>query len=87
MYDVISIRQSHPIEEVAARFGVDLRATGRRLVGSCPFHRDDRPSLVVYPANQSYFCFGCGAGGDVIDFAGRLHGWASRKPRRCWPGP
>jgi DNA primase len=73
MYDVLSIRQAHPIEEVAARSGVQLRPAGQRLVGRCPFHRDGRPSLAVYPRNQSYFCFGCGAGGDVIDFVGRLH--------------
>jgi len=74
VYNVISIRRSNPIEEVVARSGVGLRAAGHRLVGNCPFHRDGRPSLVVYPANQSYFCFGCGAGGDVIDFVARLHG-------------
>ncbi len=74
MYDVTSIRQANPIEEVVARAGVDLQSNGRRLVGSCPFHQDGRPSLVVYPRNESYFCFGCGAGGDVIDFVGRLHG-------------
>src|SRR3990170_3304675 len=74
MYDVLSIRRANPIEEAVARSGVELRPVGRRLVGSCPFHRDGRPSLVVYPRNESYFCFGCGAGGDVIDFVARLHG-------------
>ncbi|MPZ50834.1 MAG: toprim domain-containing protein [Dehalococcoidia bacterium] len=74
MYDVISIRRSNPIGEVIATSGVELQSRGRRLVGHCPFHRDGEPSLVVYPDNQSYFCFGCGAGGDVIDFLGRLHG-------------
>lgn len=74
LYDVTSIRQANPIEEVVARAGVELQPNGHRLVGSCPFHRDVRPSLVVYPRNESYFCFGCGAGGDVIDFVGRLHG-------------
>jgi DNA primase len=74
VYNVISIRRSNPIEAVVVRSGVGLRAAGRRLVGNCPFHRDGRPSLAVYPANQSYFCFGCGAGGDVIDFVARLHG-------------
>src|SRR3970040_2051578 len=74
MYDVLSIRRANPIEEVVARAVVDLRLVGRRLGGSCPFPRDGPPSLVVYPHNESYFCFGCGAGGDVIDFVGRLHG-------------
>jgi DNA primase len=74
VYDVTSIRQANPIEEAVAHAGVELQAIGYRLVGRCPFHGDGRPSLVVYPGNESYFCFGCGAGGDVIDFVGRLHG-------------
>ncbi len=87
MYDVVSIRRSNPIEDVAARFGVDLRCAGRRLVGNCPFHRDGQPSLVVYPANQSYFCFGCGAGGDVIDFVARLHGVGFKEAAAMLAGP
>ncbi len=76
MYDVQSIRRSNPIAEVAARFGVELRPAGRRLIGICPFHPEDQPSLVFYPGNSSYYCFGCGAGGDVIDFVARLQGIA-----------
>jgi len=87
MYDVLSIRRSNPIEEVVTRLGVDLRSVGRRLVGSCPFHRDDRPSLVVYPADQSYFCFGCGAGGDVIDFVARLRGVGFKEAAAMLAGP
>jgi DNA primase len=87
MYDVISIRQSHPIEEVAARCGVELRPAGQRLVGRCPFHRDGRPSLVVYPTNNSYFCFGCGAGGDVIDFVARLNDVSFKEAAAMLAGP
>jgi len=87
MYDVTSIRRSNPIEDVAARFGVELRTAGRRLVGRCPFHRDGRPSLVLYPDNQSYFCFGCGAGGDVIDFVARLHGVGFKEAAAMLAGP
>jgi DNA primase len=79
MYDVLSIRRANPIEEMIVRSGVTLRPAGRRLAGACPFHADDRPSLVVYPHNESYFCFGCGAGGDVIDFVARLHGVGFRE--------
>ena len=79
MYDVLSIRRANPIEEVVARFSVELHHAGRRLVGRCPFHADDRPSLVVYPHNDSYFCFGCGVGGDVIDFVARLNGVGFRE--------
>lgn len=87
MYDVLSIRRSNPIEEVVARSGVALRLVGRRLVGPCPFHADERPSLVVYPHNESYFCFGCGAGGDVIDFVARLHGIGFREAAAMLPPP
>lgn len=73
MHDTGAIRRDHPISDVAAAAGLELRPTGGRLVSVCPFHGDTRPSLVVYPANRSYYCFGCGAGGDVIDFVSRLH--------------
>ena len=72
MYDVLSIRRANPIDAVLTEAGVELQSLGRRLVGRCPLHGDGQPSLVVYPDSQSYFCFGCGAGGDVIDFVSRL---------------
>lgn len=87
MYDVISIRQANPIDEVVARAGVELRTLGQRLVGSCPFHRDGQPSLVVYSRNESYFCFGCGVGGDVIDFVARLHGVGFKEAAAMLAGP
>ncbi|MCZ7576295.1 MAG: CHC2 zinc finger domain-containing protein [Dehalococcoidia bacterium] len=73
MHDTEAIRRDHPIGDVAAASGLELRPTGGRLVGVCPFHGDSNPSLVIYPSSQSYYCFGCGAGGDVLDFVGRLH--------------
>ena len=72
LYDVEAIRATHPIAEAVQGAGVKLRRSGRRLVGRCPFHGDRDPSLVVYPHTASYFCFGCDAGGDVIDFVGRV---------------
>lgn len=73
MHDTEAIRRDHPIADVAVAAGLKLRPTGGRLITTCPFHGDSRPSLVIYPASQSYYCFGCGAGGDVIDFMTRLH--------------
>lgn len=72
MYDTDAIRRDHPIADVAAAAGLQLRPTGGRLVAVCPFHGDSRPSLVIYPSSQSYYCFGCGVGGDVLDFVCRL---------------
>lgn len=69
--DVERIKRAHPIADVIAAHGVALRPTGRRFMGRCPFHSDDRPSFVVYPDTRSYYCFGCGSSGDVIDFIRR----------------
>lgn len=71
--DVERVKRAHPIADVIAAHGVALRPTGRRFMGLCPFHADDRPSLVVYPDTQSFHCFGCAATGDVIDFVRRAH--------------
>lgn len=71
--DVEQVKRAHPIADVIAAQGVALRRTGRRFMGRCPFHEDDRPSLVVYTDTQSFHCFGCGASGDVIDFVRRSH--------------
>jgi DNA primase len=69
--DVEQVRTAHPIAAAVEQRGVTLRPVGRRFVGRCPFHPDREPSFTVYPETQSYFCFGCGAGGDVIDFVAR----------------
>jgi len=51
---------------------VQLRRAGRNLKGLCPFHSERTPSFTVYPENQSFYCYGCGAGGDVIHFIMRI---------------
>ena len=47
---------------------VSLQRAGSNLKGLCPFHSEKTPSFTVYPADNSFYCFGCGAGGDVITF-------------------
>jgi DNA primase len=74
VYDIDGIKQRNPIEEVVASHGVELRPSGSHLTGRCLFHEDEHPSLVVYPESRSFYCFGCGAGGDVIDFVRRAAG-------------
>ena len=59
------------IEQVIGSY-VNLRRRGRTLSGLCPFHSEKSPSFTVYPENQSFYCFGCGAGGDVINFIRRI---------------
>lgn len=55
------------IEEVISMY-VTLKRAGSRLVGLCPFHSEKTPSFTVFTDTNSYHCFGCGAGGDVITF-------------------
>ena len=45
---------------------VQLKRKGRLYGGLCPFHSEKTPSFYVYPDTQSFYCFGCGAGGDAI---------------------
>ncbi|MCI8649986.1 MAG: DNA primase [Anaerotruncus sp.] len=59
------------IEQVISSY-VQLRRRGRIATGLCPFHSEKSPSFTVYPENQSFYCFGCGAGGDVITFIRRI---------------
>ncbi len=60
------------ITEVVQQY-VQLRRRGRTSTGLCPFHSEKTPSFVVYPETQSFYCFGCGAGGDVITFVKRIN--------------
>lgn len=55
------------IYDVVSRY-VSLKRAGRLYKGLCPFHSERSPSFMVYPETQSFYCFGCGAGGDVIKF-------------------
>ena len=52
---------------------VQLRRRGRTYTGLCPFHSEKTPSFVVYPETASFYCFGCGAGGDAITFVKRIN--------------
>ena len=55
------------IEQVIGSY-VTLKRAGSNLNGLCPFHSERTPSFTVFPATRSFYCFGCGAGGDVITF-------------------
>ncbi len=51
---------------------ITLKRRGKTLVGLCPFHNEKTPSFTVYPESNSFYCYGCGAGGDVISFVRRM---------------
>ena len=63
-----TVKQSVTIREAAERYGIEIKRGG---MACCPFHDDKNPSMKL---NEEYFyCFGCGATGDVIDLTARLY--------------
>ena len=62
-----ALRNANPIETVMGSY-VSLIRRGKNYVCSCPFHSEKTPSCTVFTDTQSFYCFGCGAGGDVITF-------------------
>lgn len=65
------IRYRCDIEEVIGSY-VTLKRAGSNRNGLCPFHSEKTPSFTVFPATKSFYCFGCGAGGDVITFTQKV---------------
>ena len=64
------------IDDIASRLDiieiikdyVPLRKQGRNYLGICPFHHEKTPSFTVSPDKQMFYCFGCGAGGNIFTF-------------------
>ena len=65
------IKYKNDIETTISQY-VNLKRRGKNLVGLCPFHSEKTPSFTIYPENGSFYCFGCGVGGDVITFTGLI---------------
>ncbi len=61
------LKMRNDITEIVSTY-VTLKRRGRNMVGLCPFHGEKTPSFNVYTENGSFYCFGCGVGGDVITF-------------------
>lgn len=61
------LKSANPIETVVGSY-VNLLRQGHNYVCACPFHSEKTPSCTVFTDTQSFYCFGCGAGGDVITF-------------------
>lgn len=69
--DLERIRSANRVENILARY-LELKPRGRCLMARCPFHEDRTPSLAVFPHTQTWWCFGCNAGGDVFAFVQRI---------------
>ncbi|MBR3438595.1 MAG: DNA primase, partial [Clostridia bacterium] len=65
------LQERTDIEQLVGSY-VDLKRRGKTFVGLCPFHNEKTPSFTVYPDSNSFYCFGCGAGGDAITFIRRI---------------
>lgn len=64
---ILEIKYRNDIESVISPY-VSLKRAGKNLKGLCPFHNEKTPSFTVYPENGSFYCFGCGVGGDIFTF-------------------
>jgi DNA primase catalytic core len=66
--EVADLKRTTRILDVLARYGIEAEQKGRQYMARCPFHDDGTPSLSVDPIKNVWHCFGCDAGGSVIDF-------------------
>ena len=65
------LKQKVNILDVASSY-VNLSHKGRYWVGLCPFHAEKTASFCVYPESNSFYCFGCCKGGDIISFVEKI---------------
>ena len=72
--DITALKARHPLSEVVEAAGVKLQGRGRVRQGYCPFHDESEGSFTAYGDSQRWYCFGCGLGGDVLDFIQRIEG-------------
>ena len=64
---IYELKARNDITEVISNY-INLKRRGRNMVGLCPFHGEKTPSFNIYTETDSFYCFGCGASGDVISF-------------------
>ena len=69
--DIPALKARHPLGDAVEAAGVWLRGRGRVRQGVCPFHDEAEGSFTVYGDTERWYCFGCGLGGDVLDFVQR----------------
>ena len=65
------LKLRNDITELVSSY-ITLKRRGRNMVGLCPFHGEKTPSFNIYTENGSFYCFGCGVGGDVITFVMKM---------------
>lgn len=65
------LKSKTDIEDIISSY-ISLKKRGSTSIGLCPFHNEKTPSFTVYNDTQSFYCFGCGAGGDAITFLKKI---------------
>ena len=70
---VQKIKESLSIEEVVSSY-IKLDKVGTNFKARCPFHNEKTPSFFISPDRGSYYCFGCGAKGDIFSFVEEFEG-------------
>ena len=72
--DIVGLKARHSMGDAVEAAGIVLRGKGRVRQGVCPFHKESEGSFTVYADTEKFYCFGCGSGGDVLDFVQRMEG-------------
>jgi len=76
--EIERLKNEVSVERLVEASGIELKKSGKDLIGKCPLHADDTASLVVTPAKNLWHCFGCGAAGGPIDWVMKLGGISFR---------
>ena len=72
--DILELKARNPLGDAVEATGIVLRGTSRVRQGVCPFHKEGEGSFTVYADSERFYCFGCGAKGDVLEFVQRMDG-------------
>ncbi len=76
--EIERLKNEVAVERLVEASGIELKKSGKDLLGRCPFHADDTASLVVTPGKNLWHCFGCGVGGGPIDWVIKKNGVSFR---------
>ncbi len=76
--EIERLKSEVPVERLVETAGIELKKSGKDLLGRCPFHADETASLVVTPGKNLWHCFGCGLGGGPIDWVIKRNGVSFR---------
>ena len=68
------IKREISVQRLVEARGIKLKRVGKNLVGLCPFHKEQKPSLTITPGTNKWRCFGCGKGGTVFDWVMHTEG-------------